>query len=511
MISKLLARRRLITSFALHCALALGAASARASPLLDSNGDTASVGGLQPRTVVGGSAASYFNPALLIDGPAEAAVGFMFLRQQIAIDLDGRPGTQFAVQEGLENARHADGSRFDNYPISTNELQFGRVKTARKDALVARPRQGAGSGHGTLTYEVFGLVVKLFDEHLALGVHGYVPNGEFTKLRAFYNDEREQYFSNSLHPELYSDRMSALSLALGIGIKVTDSLSLGIGATLGLEANVVAPTYVVDAGSLDRILIDMNASVNIGVTPHFGLSYELGDRIRLSAAAHAPQKVELGTSFTFLLSNGLEQSSGVKLLLDYTPWQVGLGASYDLLKDADQTLTLACTGLFSGWSAYVDRHGDKPTASYAWADTISATIGARYRWRQIGTLLDLGYTPTPVPEQSGRTNYVDNDRVSGALGAEYHFRLLDTDMRAGAQVQTHHLVPRHQRKLPTPTSANGEVVAPELVKDELPDDAQLGGEPVTSAGGLQTNNPGWPGFASGGWIAGGSVYFAVSL
>ena len=55
--------------------------------------------------------------------------------------------------------------------------------------------------------------MKLFEQRLALGLHGLIPNGEFTKLRAFYNDEREQYFSNSLHPELYSDRMTALSLA----------------------------------------------------------------------------------------------------------------------------------------------------------------------------------------------------------------------------------------------------------------------------------------------------------
>jgi hypothetical protein len=305
--------------------------------------------------------------------------------------------------------------------------------------------------------------------------------------------------------------MSALSMALGMGLELTESLSIGIGATLGLEANVVAPTYVVDAGSLDRILIDMDASVNIGVTPHFGVSYELGDRVRLSATAHAPQRVELGTSFTFLLSNGLEQSSGVTLVLDYTPWQVGMGGEVALLKDSEQTLALACTGLFSGWSAYVDRHGARPARSYAWADTVSGVVGARYRWQQLSTLLDVGYTPSPIPEQSGRTNYVDNDRASGAVGAEYHFRLLDSDMRVGVQTQLHHLVAREHQKRPTPTRPDGANLAPDLVKDELPDDAAVGGVPISSAAGLQTNNPGWPGFASAGWIIGGSIYFAVSL
>jgi long-chain fatty acid transport protein len=55
------------------------------------------------------------------------------------------------------------------------------------------------------------------------------------------------------------------------------------------------------------------------------------------------------------------------------------------------------------------------------------------------------------------------------------------------------------------------VIDPERVKDELPDDAQISGDPVPSAGGLQTNNPGWPGFSSGGWMLGGTLYVAVAF
>jgi long-subunit fatty acid transport protein len=385
------------------------------------------------------------------------------------------------------------------------------VKDARHEAFVARPRQGAGSGHDTLTYEVVGLVVKLFDQHLSLGLHALIPNGGFTHMRAFFNDEREQYFSNSLHPELYSDRMTAVTLALGAGIAITKRFSLGIGATLGLKANVVAPTYVVDAGRLGDILIDMDASVNIGFAPHFGVSYKLADRVRLSATAHTPQRVELGTAFTFLLTNGVEQASGVTFVLDYTPWQVGLGGSFDLIQADQHTLTLATTLLYASWSEYIDRHGEAPAANYAWVDTLSGTLGVRYRWHDLNALLDASYTPTPVPPQTGRTNYVDNDRISGSMGAQYRFNALNTDFWIGGQVQLHYLLERHQSKLPTPTRPDGANLAPDLVKDELPDDAQISGEPVASAEGLQTNNPGWPGYASGGWILGATVTFTVAL
>jgi hypothetical protein len=226
---------------------------------------------------------------------------------------------------------------------------------------------------------------------------------------------------------------------------------------------------------------------------------------------HTPQRVELESSFKFLLANSIEQSSGLKFVLDYTPWQLGAGASYDLLQDETQTLSLAGSLLYATWSSYIDRHGERPSPNYAWADTLTPTLGVRYAWGQLRGAFDLAYAPTPVPEQRGRSNYVDNDRVTGSLGAEYRFTLFNKEVSVGAQLQVHRLVPRYQSKLRTPTSPDGKNIAPERVKDELPDDAQKSGEPIAEAAGLQTNNPGWPGFASGGWITGGSLYVSVAL
>ena len=35
--------------------------------------------------------------------------------------------------------------------------------------------------------------------------------------------------------------------------------------------------------------------------------------------------------------------------------------------------------------------------------------------------------------------------------------------------------------------------------------------PVAGAQGLQTNNPGWPGFESEGWVLVSALYFRVSI
>ena len=118
----------------------------------------------------------------------------------------------------------------------------------------------------------------------------------------------------------------------------------------------------------------------------------------------------------------------------------------------------------------------------------------------------MQYQPIPVPLQTGRTNYVDNDRMGADVGVDYGFTVLDTHLKIGAQLELQRLVPRHQTKLPTPTSADGQDRTPQLVADEVPDDSVLDGKPLAGSQGLQTNNPGWPGFGSQGWLAGGGIY-----
>ena len=137
-------------------------------------------------------------------------------------------------------------------------------------------------------------------------------------------------------------------------------------------------------------------------------------------------------------------------------------------------------------------------------------MGLRYKYRATGTFVDVQYKPSPVPLQTGRTNYVDNDRIGGDVGIDYAFRVSHTSMRIGAQAQAYWLVPRHQTKLPTPDEPDGFNHYPALVSDELPDDSQIAGQAIAGSQGLQTNNPGWPGFGSSGVIVGGGVYLTVT-
>jgi long-chain fatty acid transport protein len=490
-------------------AAALSASEAEASPLFETAGGVGGDAGFNGRVIPGGAASTYYNPALLVEAPSGLTLGVFVLSQQIGISVDPRPGPQFNVPDNVANASHADGSRWSNYPIPTSLLQNGRLASASNSALAARPRQGAGTGQQFFAYQMLGLVTKLFHDQLVLGAYALIPYNKFTGADAFYSDEREQYFSNSLQPELYGDRMVATSIAFGAGYAVTDALSLGVGFTLNLQTEADTPTYVVDAGNLQDILVDSNVKVAVGIAPHFGVSYKPVSRLRLTATAHSPEKLDIDTNFTFLLANGVQQAASVAFTHDYMPWQIGVGASYDIVQSHKETVTVAASAVYGNWSSYLDRHSEAPVAAYGWYDTITPVVGARVQYSDVGTFLDLTYVPSPVPLQTGRTNYVDNDRIGADAGINYQFALLGTTLKVGTQLEVQRLVPRHQTKLPTPTYPDGQNRTPDLVADEVPDDSVLDGAPLAGSQGLQTNNPGFPGFGSQGWLLGGGLYLSI--
>jgi hypothetical protein len=211
------------------------------------------------------------------------------------------------------------------------------------------------------------------------------------------------------------------------------------------------------------------------------------------------------------------------------PWALSLGGEADLFTGERSKVSLTGSVKYSFWSAYRDRHGNRPTDNagldawemdaasvnkrgeapspvmraddLAWKDTLSATVGARYAYRQARGYIDLAYTPSPVPEQIGRTNYVDNDRIGMLLGADVGIDIGSLRVRPGFQLSAHRLLRRHNTKDDT------------RLIDELPDGANFSAthDPVPGAAGLQTNNPGWPGFASQGWLLGGAFTLQVPL
>jgi long-chain fatty acid transport protein len=213
---------------------------------------------------------------------------------------------------------------------------------------------------------------------------------------------------------------------------------------------------------------------------------------------HSPQKFVIDTGVSAELPAGNQSSMHERAVHSYLPWTFGVGAAADVGSVGKHSFAVVGDLRYALWSNYVDRHGDSPSvegSAFAWRDVFAATLGVRHQVGPLRTFMDVNYQPTPVPPSTGRKNYVDNDRVGLIVGSDYGFEIGTHSFRVGAQLQAQRLIYRHQTKDDS------------LLVDELPDDAvdSRTGKPVPGAAGLQTNNPGWPGFASEGWILGGAV------
>lgn len=489
--------RLLLLTTVAGAAASATAPSVSASPVFELVGGVGGEGGLNARAVGASPSAAYFNPALLAKAKRQLEFGMFMLSDQIEMILDGRPGGDVPLLVGDRNAFDPD----TGVPISNDTMPTDWLEEGGKDGMPASPRQGSGSSGNSRGYAVLGLVAPIIEDKLALGLQTIIPIGTFTSTNAFYNDEREQFFSNSLHAELYSDRLTAMSLAFGLGGALTDAISVGAGMTVNLKNSAEAATYVRDPADYDQLRLSTAVNVNTSIAPHFGITLEPNEGLALSATFHSEQQFVVETQFGATLPDGKQSDTSRLSVHNFVPMSAGLGADYVFNPKSENQFGIVATVVFENWATYLDRHGEQPDQygdEFAWKDTFSGGIGVRYEG-ETKARLDLAYHPSPVPAQVGRSNYVDNDRLSMAFGINRAFAISDgVSLAPGAQLQVHRLLPRHQSK------------DDDLIRDEFPDgsvDDNL--VPIPSSEGLQTNNPGWPGFQSQGWILGGGV--TVSL
>jgi long-chain fatty acid transport protein len=497
----------LSSALGLFAVLCLLSSRASASPPFELSGSTLGNGGMSARASGADAASSYFNPARLTRADNGLQLAWFVLNDAIDVTLYARSRAQDIPTLALNEFE-------GNFPALPTEwidrgcdpTQGGRCVSR----LAARPRQSAGSSGNVTAYQVFGLVQRVVDRWLTLGVYGMVPFDSFMQGRSFFSDEREQYFSNSLHPERYSDRLTAMALAFGAGSQITKWLSIGVGVTLSLTNSADAGTYVGNSAMIpETLLLNTKVKVSTGVAPNFGAVLTPFDGLDISLTVHTPQKLEIVTGFATFLPNGDLQRADRTAVLAWEPWMVSLGAQFDFLRSETHRLGVVLTATDEVWSQYRDRQNDRPLQGYEWSNVLHVTGGLRYSYAQrITSFLDGVYAPSPVPLQTGRTNYVDNDRYAIAAGATYQFSIPDTELqvRLGLQGQVHILPERAQKKL-DPTSAQfaGERFS-QLVQDEWVDGAMNSrGDVYQESIGLQTNNPGWPGFSSRGLILGAGV------
>lgn len=269
---------------------------------------------------------------------------------------------------------------------------------------------------------------------------------------------------------LVENRAQTVSLQGGLGLRVTDWLSFGAGflALAELIGDIsVAPNDEGRLGSRvrDQVIADYSAVFGVLVRPADWLSFGATYHGESAAAFELPITAELGSGFSIPIPR-LDLVGTAQ----YDPRQI----SAEVSVAPTQGVRLALAATWKQWSLY-----ENPIVYTAVPDTLPTelcpqkVVGAQEG--QIGCIqpppefddivvprlgvewvlgfgaweviprAGLAYEPSPVPEQDGDQNYLDNDRliVAAGLGVRYD----DISVRFAGQWQ--HLFERTDRKNPS--------------------------------------------------------------
>ena len=313
-----------------------------------------------------------------------------------------------------------------------------------------------------------------------------------------FPDEREQYHSNRLDFDLIGRRSNHLTILTGAAFRMYDWLSIGAGFSVMPSAQTTSSVYLPDASRQE--VLDMSLTNNQSTFFAFnaGVTLQPTEHLRLGVSWRSE------TYFSIQVANEIQingfqsdpKSFPVKqrvlVVTNYIPDTLNVGAAWE-----QGALTLAVDAVLARWSGFRNRQGEQPRK---FSDTVSVRLGGEFSGRGSTTFrAGLSWEPTPVPDQTGRTNYVDNDRIRATVGAGHSISLLGQPFELAWAIGIQHLLPRDTNKaeLATyPTCAAGVTTVCDEIDDSTVD--PITGKPDPAYAGLQTGNPGFPGWQSFG-------------
>ena len=427
---------------------------------------------------------AYFHPASLKNDRVRFDLSLVTLSQRHSVRRMPRPDG-YDVENTIYRAE----------PIASKMMGPNLVRPLPTDQLPGGI-DGSHRHSTTGTSLIVGGHFPVVPGRLALGLLGVVPVGFLQTQRPNYVDERSQFFEGRLMPERYGDRLESAQVAFSTSLKVVDGLKVGVGVLMTNHAFSRPLVYVPDAANQEATLTGAEVEVTPAVAPIGSILLETGGMVPLdlSLTMHGPSENRLKGRgqlrfWEFDYPEGQDfLNQSFDQVFQWRPWRVGGGLATRLsVKQVELDVSLSV--LWSQWSAYRNRQGERPSD---WSDTvdIKASLTPQFGSHEFG--LGIGYFPTPVPEQSGRTNYVDTSRLALQAGYGYELIFQDQSIRIGIGLQGQRLTERtHVKRL--------DARAP--VRDEFPDSVDLQtGAPIAESSGLQTNNIGFPGFDYDGWL-----------
>ncbi len=481
------------------CILLVIPLSASAGPFRLMGYDSSAAGQANSQGAYGsGLGVLYSNPALLTDLPEQFGFGLMLVQPFLEAELMDRPRNADVPLTLYDSDVGIEGTNLDR-PLPTVELPNRRADNVRD---------------GTSGYLGFGLAHSLGIENFRLGLTVLAPHDGLATVNSNYPDERDQYFSNTVHFQRFGEWSRVLSVLIGAAYRPLPYLSVGASVEGALSAGAVLDAYVPEATVQDYSLSNGTVDANPSTRAILGVTYRPMDLLSFSLVWRDRRFTKVNATAYLKLWNYHESGDATvpkyveqrhTLALDFEPMEIMLAAGI-----ASGSLRAQISVTWNHWSDYLDTHhqraqytavadpagGITSDPDYEFSDTFSVNAGVCWEYLEGFTLLGgAAYRPTPVPPQTGRTSYVDNDLLSFAVGHRFAFRLWDRQFLADVGLQFWTMLEQTVHKDPA------------KITDEFADHAKtlIGQQPMPEAEGLQTNNPGFPGYTFGGFTLTGSA------
>ncbi len=299
---------------------------------------------------------------------------------------------------------------------------FGTVVVDESGTLGVFDSSGVEGGRG----QNIGLLLPIGKKSrpLSLGVNVYLSGKSLSRVSG-------PPVNHPFYP-LYQDISRNTSYTVSVGYRIWNGLSVGLTGTTSLVS-------LADYQLTSTSNVSFSASaveVRTVFRPGFSFVYDT----RFSAEAGTNErgwllgflyraKSELSTKLTANVNiSGVPITGELNSFPQFSPAEWTLSAA----KQLNDRLSLALDLSYVQWSAYKNPFGDGNINSFTFGsgnagagfdDTIMPKLGAEYSWRtkksafkQWALRSGYFYAPTPVPDQSGNTNFADSDRHGISFG-----------------------------------------------------------------------------------------------
>lgn len=312
------------------------------------------------------------------------------------------------------------------------------AQAGRLDMRFARHRSvGDGRAPDDLGRDVSGFTAAfgapLIGPFLLGGVV-YLPAGHLLRIRA--SDRIDEPVA-----PLYGDRLDHVAATVGAAASLGGWGGIGVAVTL--SPDLKAPTvvrYEPGRGETvdDNVVLHIDRELNVRASLVVGGRLIVAPGWALGAAWRDPV-----TSRAFGKNDTEAGSLAVRDSIDFfeffSPEEFAAGVQAPLAGGS-----VSADAVLARWSEYRTIHNEAPERSFE--DVVALRAGGEWDLGGLALRVGYGFEPSPVPAQTGDTNYLDADRhvLAGGLGVRPV-----TGLAVDIHMRTHVLADQRVDKAPT--------------------------------------------------------------